>query len=1056
MKITDLALNNRMTSFVLIFIIIVTGFYSYVALPKEAAPDITIPYIFISTPYFGVSPEDVENLVTRPIERKLKGLSDVKEIRSTSQEGFSMITVEFVAGTDVDQALQKVREKVDLAKPDIPQDAEDPMLSEINFSDLPIMLINVSGKMDLVGLKKIADDFKDEIETIPGVISAKVTGGLTREVQVNVDPDRLRFYNLAVDDVIDAVRNEHLNTPGGTIDLGTMKYLVRVPGEFTVPENMKDIVVKMEGGRPIYVRDLAQVIYSFKDRESISRLNGEETVTILVQKRSGSNLLDISDRVKKLLKEKQKKISSGVEIKITGDMSKEIRSMVNELNNSIISGLLLIVAVLLVVMGTRNAFLVGIAIPLSMLMTYLILYMMGETMNMVVLFSLILAVGMLVDNAIVIVENIYRHHQEGLSVMEASSVATHEVGGPVISSTVTTVVAFIPLMFWPGIVGQFMYYLPLTAIVSLSASLFVALVFNPAVCSKYLRTTGPIRKIEAKEEKLGSVMRPYLRLLRYSVERPLAVFTGALGLLVLIIILYGFFGKGVEFFPNTDPEKIYVDVNAPTGTNLETSDRLVRQVEKEIKTLPDIKDVTANVGSQGASMGFSLGAGTPNKSRVMIDMVDMAERTQRSTITRDKLREDLRTLTGADIEVNEEEHGPPTGAPINIELSGDRYEILGDISREVKEIIRKVEGAVDIKDDYDSGRPELRVTVDREKAAFLMINTRDIASTVRTAINGTTAAYYRVGEDEYDITVRFAQDMRKSIEDLRSVNVFHEGKQIPLANIATIETTGGLGTILHKDMKRVVTVSAKVQGRNENAALLDCMEKLKGFELPAGYLLEFTGQNEEQQESQSFLTRAFVVALLLIALVLIFQFNSLLLPFIIMFSVILSSIGVLVGLIVTRTSFGIIMTGIGVISLAGVVVNNAIVLLDYIQKLRSRGYDKKEAVVQAGLVRFRPVMLTAITAVLGLVPLTTGFGFDFITFSWQLGTESSQFWRPMGVAVIFGLTFATLLTLVYVPTMYILITDLTDRLGLRPAYLGKFHRQIDEKDKHKTGTGVIR
>ncbi|OGF98209.1 MAG: hypothetical protein A3F83_10170 [Candidatus Glassbacteria bacterium RIFCSPLOWO2_12_FULL_58_11] len=1055
MKITDISLQNRLSVFVLIFLITVMGYYSYRKLPKEAAPDITIPIIVISTPYFGVSPEDIENLVTRPIERKLKGLSDVKEIRSTSQEGFSTVTVEFVAGTDIDAALQKVREKVDLAKPDIPEDAEDPMLTEINFSDLPIMLLNVSGEMDLVGLKKIAEDLEDAIETVPDVLDATVTGGLTREVQINLDPDRLHYYDLPVEDVIDAVRNEHLNIPGGTIDLGSTKYLVRVPGEFKDPERMKDIVIKVNNGKPIYLRDLAEVLYSFKDRETISRLNGVETVSVSVTKRTGTNLLDISDRVKALVAAEQKKLPAGIEVKITGDQSKDIRKMVNDLENNVISGLLLVVLVLMVVMGVRNAFLVGIAIPLSMLLSFLVLAMLGQSMNMVVLFSLILAVGMLVDNAIVIVENIYRHHCEGLSIIEAAAVGTREVSMAVTSSTVTTVVAFIPLMFWPGIIGEFMKFLPETLIITLSSSLFVALVFNPAVSSRFMKSSGPVVKIEAREDKLGFILRNYLRVLRISMKRPILTFGAAFSFLIVIIIFYGLFGRGVEFFPEADPSKIFVDIDAPSGTNLETSDRLVREAETEAKKLPDIKNIVASVGHQGAGMDFNLGAGATNKSRVMIDFVDMVDRTQPSPVTRDLLRDRLSGMTGAKIEVNAEENGPPTGPPINIEISGEDYAVIGELARQVEEIIAKVDGLVDIRNDYDAQRPELKVTVDREKAALLGLNTKEIANTVRTAINGTEAAKYRIGEDEYDITVRFALARRSSIEDVRNINVFYEGEQIPLSNIAHIETTGGVGTILHKDMKRVVTVTGKVEGRNENAALKDCQEKLKGLVLPGGYFIEFTGQNEEQNESQAFLSEAFLVALLLISLVLISQFNSLILPFIIMFSVILSMIGVLLGLILTGTPFGIIMTGLGVISLAGVVVNNAIVLLDYVQQLRARGFDKSAAVIQAGLVRFRPVMLTAITTILGLIPLTTGVGFDFTTFSFQSDSESSQWWGAMGVAVIFGLGFATLLTLVFVPTMYKLLTDLTDRFGIMPAYMHKIKHARHEPDR-TTGRGVIR
>jgi multidrug efflux pump len=1054
MKITEIALKNRLSTFVMMFIVIVSGYWSYSSLPKESAPDITIPLIVISTPYFGVSPADMENLVTRPIERELQGLSDVKEIRSTSAEGYSSITVEFMAGTDIDNALQKVREKVDLAKPDIPQDAEDPILTEINFSDMPIMIINVSGNMDLVGLKKIAEELEDQIETVQGVLDAVVTGGLTREVQVNLNPDRLRYYEIGVQDVIDAVRNEHLTIPGGTIELGDVKYLVRVPGEFKNPERMNQIVVKVKDGAPIYMRDLAEVVYSFEDREAISRLNGEETVSISVTKRTGTNLLKISDKVKALVTQLEQTVPPGIDIAITGDQSVDIRNMVNDLENNVISGLLLVVAVLFLAMGVRNAFLVAIAVPMSMLLSFLILSMMGQSINMVVLFSLILAVGMLVDNAIVIVENIYRHHQEGVSLQEASLLGTSEVGLAVVASTVTTICAFAPLIQWPGIIGEFMSFLPKTLIITLSSSLFVALIFNPTICSRFLKSSGPIHKLEAREDRLGPILSRYLRALRFSMKRPWTMFGGSLGLLVLIITLYSVLGKGVEFFPESDPPKIYVDIDAPSGTRLERSDDLVEQVEAKLEGLPDIENIVANVGHQGSDVGFSFGGGETNKSRVMIDFVDLEDRVQPSPVTRDSLRERLTFMSGGDFQVNQEENGPPTGPPVNIEISGEDYATLGRLARDIRGKIREIDGLINIRDDFEADRPELKVTVDREEAALLGINTFEIANTIRTAVNGAEAAKYRVGEDEYDITVRFNEDRRNSVEDINDIRIFFEGKLIPLSSVARVETAGGIGTINHKDMKRVVTVMAEVEGRNENAAMLEAMDKLQQFQMPSGYFFEFTGQNEDQKETEVFLSRAFLIALGLIAFVLITQFNSLVMPFIILFSIILSMIGVLVGLMITGTPFGIIMTGLGVISLAGVVVNNAIVLLDYVQQLRVRGYEKSEAIIQAGLVRFRPVMLTAITTILGLIPLTTGYGFDFTKFRFVTGSESSQWWGPMGVAVIFGLGFATLLTLIVVPTMYKLLTDLTDRFGIVPAFerKSKMKRDIEKKK----GTGVVR
>ncbi len=1108
-RITDFAIDHKSVIFVLVVIGSIMGLISYATLPREASPSITIPVVIVSTPYFGVAPSDIETLVTQPIEKKLKEIADIKEINSTSSEGFSNIQIEFDPDISIDDALQKVREKVDLAKPDLPADAEEPVLTEINFSRFPIMLVNISGDVGLERLKKIAEDFEDRFEAIPGVLDVTIAGALEREVKVDVDPERLEHYDVAFRDVIDAIRKENLNVPGGSIDIGKLSYLVRVPGEFEKVRPIEKLVIKTRQGKPIYVRDVADVVFGFKERTSLARQDGKDVITLSVQKRAGENLIRISDQIKSVIAEVQPTLPPGTSVSVLSDQSKDIRRLVNELENNILSGLILVIAVLFAFLGFRTSLFVAIAIPLSMLLSFIVIQALGMTLNMVVLFSLILALGMLVDNAIVIVENIYRHREEGFGPNIGARRGTHEVSAAVTASTVTTLCAFAPMLFWPGIVGEFMKYLPLTLIITLTMSLLVAVAINPVFCASFLRARKPENHRPKKQSPLERVLQRYERLLRWALHKeanvrssflrnwggiiafhvgvalailgvllrmegsqrfggmvmglgillvvvPFAVHTvellvrlvagrwlrrnllltenraklvwGMLILLVFITASYGVLGRGVEFFPDIDPDRVYIDVTAPTGTRLEETDRIARQIESVLpRNHPNIETYTVNVGVAGGGGGFAdqgPSASASNHARITVDFVDRKHRVESTKKTMRYLRALIDRIPGATIEVVKPRNGPQTGPPIQIEVAGDNYNVLGDLARKIRYAIRDIPGLVDLKDNFDKGKPELRVHIDREKAALLGLDTQKVANTIRTAIYGTEASKYRVDEDEYDITVRLNEASRKSIDGLQQLVIFHEGDQIPLVSIADLEVASGFTAIHRKDLKRVITITANAEGRLANDVLKDVQARLANVPLPSGYTVDYAGQKEEQTESRNFLSRAFVVALFLIFLVLVYEFNSVLLPVIILVTVPFSMIGVLFGLIVTRLPFGIIMTGIGVISLAGVVVNNAIVLLDYTKQLRERGLTKEEAIVKAGKTRLRPVVLTAITTILGLIPLTIGINFDFFSFSLEIGGESSQWWGPMGVAVIFGLTISTFLTLVFVPSVYDVLDDL--------------------------------
>ncbi len=1106
MKITDVSIDNRTSVFILVAIIIIIGISSYSSLPREASPDVQIPLVIVSTPYFGVSPEDIESLITQPLEKEINTISEVKELRSASYEGYSLIQAEFQSGFDIDEALQKIRDKVEKAEPDLPSDVEKPEIIEINFSEFPIMTYNISGPFGLVKLKEIADDLKDEIEKIDGVLEVKISGGLEREVKVDVDINKLIHYDLRFDDIIDAIRNENQTIPGGSIDLKNKSFLVRVPGEFDRPYIVQDLIAKMKDGKPVYIRDVAGVSYDFKDRTTYARVNGVDAVTMNISKRVGANIIDIADKVKQIVTNTKQKYPENLVFNLTVDFSKDIKQSNRNLENNIFSGLVLVLLVLLFFLGIRNALFVAIAIPLSMLISFTLLSALGYTLNFIVLFSLILALGMLVDNAIVVIENIYKFLEEGYDLIQAAKNATAEVAWPISTSTLTTVLAFLPIVFWPGVVGDFMFYLPVTVIITLSSSLFVALVINPVFASKFMKVENPsdkpktiFQKVVAPINKLTHffteimlpiVMRYYENFLNIVIgqERPkkqkvhlrnwfglvatvllimitnaavetpeipnvivliistligaaiiflflnprLKVISGTVLLLIIISLVYREFDHGVEFFPTIDPPRVYINVESPSGTNLEMSNRIAKNIEQVLKDFAevDVKDFVANVGS--TNNPFEFGSSTPNKSTVTVQYVDYDFREQSSKITTDQIREAIMRIPGAEIDIQQEEAGPPVGRPVNIEISGDNFSMLGKLSDQIRREIEEVPGVVDIQDDYDAGRPEVRVIINREKAALLDMNTSVIANAIRTAINGFEASNYRVNEEEYDITVRLRKDQRNSIEALSSLKIIYNDQKgntlnVPLSSVADISRDTGPGAIKRVGMKRVVTVSSNVkEGFNQNDVLNNVKEKLASFNLPPDYRIDYTGQNEEQEKAQEFLGRAFMIALLSIFLVLVIQFNSLSQPLIIMAAVVISLIGVLIGLTVFSMAFGIIMTGIGVISLAGVIVNNNIVLIDYINILRRRGMSVRDAVIRAGIRRFRPVTLTAITTILGLIPLTFGFGFDLYTFSFQSGGTDAEFWRQMGVAVIFGLMFGTILTLIIVPVIYSIIYDLPD------------------------------
>ena len=1095
--LSTFAINNRISVMVLVALVAIMGTVSYLTIPKESFPNITVPNIFVVTLYPGVSPEDMESLVTRKLEDELGNISEIKEMTSTSTEGYSSVVLEFDTGIDIEEALQKVREKVDLAKAELPEDAEEPLVQEVNLSEFPIMQINLSGDYDLEILKDIAEDLQDKIEAIPTVLGVDLTGGLEREVQVDVDLAKLKYYNLSFGDIIGAISAENVTIPGGDISVGTKSFLLRVPGQYQETAPIEDVVLKVNEGKPIYLRDIANVTFGFKERETYSTLDESPVITLGVKKRTGENILETYDRVSAILDDALPTLPPTTTYKITNDQSKDVKNMVSSLENNIISGLILVIGVLLFFLGVRNASFVGISIPLSMFLSFIILSALGITMNMIVLFSLILALGMLVDNAIVVVENIYRYLEEGYDNFESAKKGTGEVAGPIIAGTATTLAAFFPMIFWPGTVGEFMGYLPKTLIITLSSSLFVGLIINPVICALFMTIDGDTNKAQltkrGKQILYGMlalvllvlvvssfvtwtmliVLGVLLWLLNKYVLAPtgkwwqadgLNVFIGtyenslvwalnnrlktvgiAFFVLIMSFVVLGVFDPGTEFFPeDIPPRDVYVQIETPVGSDVEFTRSVVDKVAERVKNIPQASDINTILAVSGAAISSDPAGGGGNsthKGTVAINFVDYELREGDIFEAMEYMRNDLNgVIAGAKITVEKPQDGPPTGPPINLEIFGPDMTELTRISNDVlsaleaDSIFAKMDG---LETNLPDSRPEIRVEVDREKAGLYELNTNMIGMTVRQAINGVEASKFRDGKEEYEIVVRLAKEYRDDLSTLSDLTVFHEGVQIPLSEVASWEISDGFGGIRHKESERVITVSADVRsGYQSNAVLAEAQQVLATYlnGLPPGYNYEWTGQQQEQDESFAFLGRAFLIAVFLIAFILVSQFNSIVKPVIILSSVVMSTAGVFYGLVTFQMAFGL-MAFLGLISLAGVVVNNAIVLIDYVDILRTRdGLDLRSALVQAGKVRFRPVILTAITTTLGLVPLAVGFNFDFITlvnnpleFFTNLGEyiywggEQAAWWGPMAIAVIVGLLFSTFLTLILVPVLYSVI-----------------------------------
>ena len=1029
MLISNYAIKFRIAVLVFIVVFVITGITSYLTIPREGSPDITIPYVFVTAIHEGTAPEDLEKLVTIPLERQLQDLENVKEMRSSTSDSVTFVAIEFLAGQDIDNALQRTKDKVDLAQPDLPPDLDAPVVQAINISsDIPILTLALSGDTPLDRLKHLAQDLKEEIELVNGVRTAEISGAREREVRVEIQPQRLAAYGIPLGRIMQTIAAENRTISAGNLELGQDRIQLRLPGELDATADLADLVIAGTPTQPVFLRDVADVYDTFKDVETISRINANPSISIGVKKRAGENSVRLIQNVRAAMA--RIPMPAGITLTTVMDESEHVDMMIKELENNVATGFLLVVIVLMIFMGLRNSLFVAVAIPFSMMIAFTVMSAAGTTMNMIVLFSLVLSVGMLVDNAIVMVENIYRHRTEGKSRLDAAREGAAEVAWPVITSTLTTCAAFSPLLFWPGIMGQFMGFLPRTLIITLFASLFVALVVNPAVCSFFI---GGRKRIEHEKSKQHPFVHAYERFLRGALHHRVPVLLFGFAFLILTIQIYGRFGKGVELFPDTSPRNAIIEIKFPQGTAIEHTDAVLRGIESQLHPFDDIKFFLATSG-QGAGGGFLGGGAGSHLGSIQVEFVDFADRQGDSTELVETLRALAGRYPGAEIKVEKQEEGPPTGAPVSIEISGEDFDILYDLAQTIIRSIETIPGLVDLQHDYEAALPELQFQIDRTRAAKAGFDASSLGQYLRMAIYGLEASKLRADEEEFEITLRFPPSDRQTLNVLHSLLIPppHGGQAVPLSALGSFVYAGGRGAISRKDQRRVITISGDAaQGRGVDAILEDVQRRMEQVTIPSGYSIHYAGEDQEMKESGAFLARAFGLALGLILVILVLQFNSVLMPLIIVFAIVLSLIGVMWGLLICGMRFGVIMTGVGVISLAGIVVNNSIVLIDCIQQRRAEGLDAFEAIVIAGRLRLRPVLLTATTTILGLIPMAIGYSIDFQAWppTFIAGAESSQWWAPMAVAVIFGLAVATILTLVLTPVMYSIVNSLVQTIS---------------------------
>lgn len=1100
--LSNWAIDNKTSVYVITVIITLAGLLAYNSIPKEQFPEVVFPQFFIVTINDGTSPKDMENLVTKHIEKELKSLDGVKEITSTSVQDFSSIIVEFGTDVDVEAAKQEVKDAVDKARPELPQTlTEEPEVIEVDVSQIPIMNVNISGDIELHKLKEYADDLQDKIETLPEISRVDMGGAPEREIQINIDRYKMEAAGITMFDIFNAVSSENVSGSAGLVKMDGVKRTLSVAGEFDNPSQLNNLIIRSATGAEVYLKDIANIEDTFEEQNSYARLDGKNVITLAVIKRSGENLIEASDKITAMVNRLQEtKYPEELSVVITGEQAEATKVTLHDLINTIIIGFVLVTIILMFFMGTTNAVFVALSVPLSMFIAFIVMDISGFTMNMIVLFSLLLALGIVVDDAIVVIENTHRLYDNGrLPIRVAAKKAAGEVFLPVLSGTLTTLAPFFPLLFWPGVMGEFMFYLPATLIITLLASLLVAYVINPVFAVDFMKPeergekkpkitktfkvisiifialalifyvsgmfgagnfmitllliyllnkfvlTGWIYKFQTKI--WPAFQKRYESMLNWALlgRRPIYLLIGTMGLLFVSIFLMGVTKPKVEFFPEAEPNFIYTYITLPVGTDQAYTDSITKIVEDRIVDVvgednPIVESVIANAGGVGVSdpsEGFDLGE-NPHKGKVAVAFVPYGEREGKSTqIYLDSIRQAVKGIPGTQITVDQEQSGPPVGKPINIEITGDDYAQLIKISEDFEHYLDSLQipGIEELKSDISKNKPEITVNIDRVKANAQGISTSQILNGIRFALFGVEVSKYKDVEDDYPIVLRYKYDQRNDIQALMNTKITYRDmnmggivRQVPLSSVADIEFTSTFGGINRKDQKRIVSLYSNVlSGYTPNEVVADIKGAAADFDLPSGVNIALTGEQEDQKETSDFLLLAMFISSGLILIILVAQFNSIGKPILILTEIVFSVIGVLLGFVLTGMTFSVLMTGVGIVALAGIVVRNGILLVEFTDELINRGLSLREAIVQAGKTRMTPVLLTATATMLGLVPLAVGLNMDFVTLFTELdphlyfGGDNVAFWGPLSWTIIFGLAFATFLTLILVPCMYLIL-----------------------------------
>lgn len=1028
--ILSMILSRGRTVVLTLILLLLSGVYAYINMPKESSPDIAIPIIYVSMRHEGISPEDAERLLIRPMEKELRSIEGLKELKGQASEGHAAVILEFEAGFDNKKALTDVREKVDIAKAELPRETDEPTVNEVNFSLFPVIVVTLSGPVPESALVRLARNLKEKIEGIPQVLEVDIAGNREEEAQILIDPTKMEQYHLSQEELFNLARSNNQLIAAGTIDSGHGQLALKVPGLFKTAQDILKLPVKVHQGRVITVSDIAILTKTYKDAAGYARVNGRRAVALEVKKRSGENVIETIESVRAVVEKERKRWPDTIEVDFLQDNSKQIRDMLLDLQNNIISAVLLVMIIVVAVLDIRTAGLVGVAIPGSFFTGLLALYLMGYTINVVVLFGLIMSVGMLVDGAIVVTELADRKMAEGLPKRKAYLVASQRMAWPIISSTATTLAAFMPLLFWPGIVGEFMKFLPITLIATLTASLMMALIFVPTLGGIFGKAgagdTGLLKALSAGQHVDLTTLKGgtgfYVRALEPLLKHPLKVFFFALSLLIGVYGLYFKFGRGVEFFPQIEPDRANVLMHVRGDLSIAEIDDLLKEVEARLVDMPEFKSVYATSFTAGGKSNRGTDLAEDVKGKIMVEFIDWEKRRSATQILDDVL-ERTQDIYGLQIETAKEAPGPPVGKPLVLNISSRNPDLLDGVIQKVLEKVRSMPALIDIEDSRPVPGIEWQVKVNREEAARYGATIESVGNLIQLVSRGLKLGDYRPydADDEVDIRMRYPQEER-SLDNVDRLRVQTPTGLVPIQNFSTRQPARKVTRIERYNERRYLEVKAEVRdGTLPDSQINEIKRWLQDeADIPEGILLEFKGEDQEQQEAQAFLGKAFFIALFVMAIILVTQFNSIYQAVLVLTAVIFSTVGVFLGLLLTHQPFGIVMNGIGVISLAGIVVNNNIVLIDTYGHLRKSGMHAVDAVLHTGAQRLRPVMLTSITTILGLLPMVFQVNFDFVNRHISQGAPSTQWWVQLSTSVAFGLAFSTLLTLVLTPVLLIL------------------------------------